>query len=322
MTQVSIIIPHFNRSMLLRETLGSVKAQTFTDWEIIIVDDGSTEVEYDNISKLESENVMVIQRTDGAKGPSRCRNIGAEMAKGKYLLFLDSDDLFAPHCLAQRVTAMEESLITGLGVFLMEEFISVPGDSGKIFNQQVSESDWSVAFIKNDNPWNVTCPMWRNEFFKTVGGFDEDFLFMEDPELHLRAINVPGAGIKTFYHLPADSYYRVNHIDSTKGEFNYNSIVYRIAFYQKILKTHNLRQSIPLRKAWKAGLYQLTKTFLFSRLKQFPDLVNRMIEMMQKSKLYSGPELSWFRILLKGGAADSRLATAMHLKGICYKLLP
>lgn len=324
MVIVSIIIPHFNRSTLLKETITSVLSQTFTGWEVVVVDDGSEKLEFDKIKQYENgQNIKVIQRITGIKGPSSCRNLGVKTAKGKYLLFLDSDDLIAPFCLQQRVEIMEEDNNIHLGIFKMVEFNKIPEDSNNVYNKDIASSDWSGSFIRNENPWNVTCPIWRKEAFDNINGFDEEMLFMEDPEIHLRIINIAKARIKTCYDKPADSYYRVNHIDDTKKDFYYNSILYRILFYKKILFGKYPQNFIAANTVdIKIGIYGLVKTFLFSRKNKFPVLYLDLIRLIKDSRLFTSFEMFWLTFLINTGNTESWIVTKLRLRGICYKLLP
>lgn len=324
MVTVSIIIPHFNRSILLEQTIESVLAQTFKEWEVIVVDDGSDKLEFDKIKQYENgQNIKVLQRLTGTKGPSGCRNLGAKMAKGKYLLFLDSDDLLAPFCLGQRVAIMEEDDKVQLGIFKMLEFNKTPGDSNNVYNKDIPSSDWTGSFVRNENPWNVTCPIWRKETFDNINGFDEEMLFMEDPEIHLRIINIANAQIKTCYDKPADCYYRVNHVDDTKKNFYYNSILYRILFYKKIL-FGKYPQSFIAECAVdiKIGIYSLIRTFLFSRKNKYPSLYIDLAELIKDSKLFTSFEMFWLTFLINTGNTESWIVRRLKLRGICYKLLP
>jgi len=307
--------------LLLKQTIQSVVQQSYEDWEIIIVDDGSDELEWKKIVDYSSEKVRVLQRKDGLKGPSRCRNLGASVAAGKYLLFLDSDDLLAEFCLAQRVSQMQGNDTAGMCIFLMKEFHTSPGDSSNIYNTVVPEHRWSAAFLANCNPWNVTCPLWTKSFFQKIGGFNERLFFMEDPEIHLRAINQKGAIIKLCYHLPADSYYRVNHIDHTKGDFWYNSIFYRLQFYKILLENQGSLLNT-YRTDVKKGVYQLVKTFLYHRKNQFPELFNELVQWMKKSGLFSAIEIARIYCLTIVGNYNSPVLKKLKVKGICYSLLP
>src|SRR5262249_23691298 len=91
MSLFSVVIPSFNRVALLSDTLESIFAQRFTDFEIVVVDDGSTDGTVDYLQSLGKE-IRVFQQSN--RGAGAARNLGARNAKGKYLAFLDSDDLW------------------------------------------------------------------------------------------------------------------------------------------------------------------------------------------------------------------------------------
>lgn len=96
---VSIIIPVFNRSHLIKETLQSVKNQFLNTWECIIVDDGSTDVTVDVVAdfiKGDNRFLLLVRPDNRKKGASTCRNIGLENSKGRFIQFLDSDDIISP----------------------------------------------------------------------------------------------------------------------------------------------------------------------------------------------------------------------------------
>ena len=91
---ISIIIPIFNRQHLIEETLNSIKAQTYTNWECIIVDDGSTDDTYNvtsNLIKGDNRFQLYNRPLDFAKGPSSCRNYAITKMTGNYIQFFDSD---------------------------------------------------------------------------------------------------------------------------------------------------------------------------------------------------------------------------------------
>lgn len=99
MIQLSIVIPIYNVSGYLRECLGSVYSQTEINWEVILVDDGSTDNSEDICEEYKSKysNTIVIHKENG--GLSDARNAGIEIAKGEYIYFLDSDDWLAPNAI-------------------------------------------------------------------------------------------------------------------------------------------------------------------------------------------------------------------------------
>ena len=93
---ISIVMPVYNVALYLRECLDSVRAQTFTDWECICVDDGSTDESPAILAEYakQDKRFRVFRRDHSNAGA--VRNFGMEQASGRYLLFLDSDDLFSP----------------------------------------------------------------------------------------------------------------------------------------------------------------------------------------------------------------------------------
>jgi glycosyltransferase involved in cell wall biosynthesis len=95
---VSIIIPVYNRATLIGETLDSVLAQTYTNWECIVVDDGSTDGTVDLIKEFckKDSRFELHERTRLPKGSNTCRNIGIDNTKGELIHFFDSDDILMP----------------------------------------------------------------------------------------------------------------------------------------------------------------------------------------------------------------------------------
>src|SRR5690606_7161596 len=102
---VSIVIPVFNRERLIAETVNSVLKQDYDNWELLLIDDGSTDSTLEiinNFSILDSR-IKYFQRSQLPKGAQTCRNLGIQKATGTYIMFMDSDDLLATFCLGQRV---------------------------------------------------------------------------------------------------------------------------------------------------------------------------------------------------------------------------
>jgi glycosyltransferase involved in cell wall biosynthesis len=108
--QVSVIIPTYNRCSFLFETLQSVRNQTLTDWECIIVDDGSNDDTEVQIKKLtqSDKRFKYLKRPDNyLKGANSCRNYGFEKSTGKYIQWLDDDDLLSENKLELQVLRLE-----------------------------------------------------------------------------------------------------------------------------------------------------------------------------------------------------------------------
>ncbi len=112
MPLVSVIIPTYNRPELLRLTLESVHNQTFSDLEVLVVDDGTPNSENEVLCQ-EFPKVRYF-KIENSGGPSKPRNLGIQNSSGKYLAFVDDDDLWLPHKLETQVKILEENLEYGL----------------------------------------------------------------------------------------------------------------------------------------------------------------------------------------------------------------
>ena len=236
LAKISIIIPHFNRGDLLQETLESVRDQSFVNWEVIVVDDGSVPDEWQKAQQFRDPRVRFVQRTDGIKGPSRCRNIGLQCSTGEYVVFVDSDDLLAPWCLTERVRNIELHPDADFVVFPVMLFQKTPGDMATLWNRlegdgsesrkqcqvpfvrstQGASSSQKVPdtllsntidndqerFLRSDPPWHTSSPLWRREAIEKLGGFDEEILYGDDADLHMRALFAGFCYAKASDHLP------------------------------------------------------------------------------------------------------------------------
>lgn len=106
---VSIITPSYNSARFIGATLDSVVAQSWPDWEMIVVDDGSTDDTVAMVqARAEAEPRLKLLRMARNGGPAASRNLGIEHARGRYIAFLDSDDLWAPDKLARQIPFMAD----------------------------------------------------------------------------------------------------------------------------------------------------------------------------------------------------------------------
>jgi glycosyltransferase involved in cell wall biosynthesis len=143
---VSIIIPTYNRAHLIGETLDSVLAQTYTNWECIIVDDGSTDDTEILIKKYIAKDTRFryYKRPENLlRGPSSCRNYGLKMSQGEYINWFDSDDIMLEYFLEKRVLEIKSYPETDI-VFCSFIKFDDSGDDSKIKN-----NDFSGDIIKD-----------------------------------------------------------------------------------------------------------------------------------------------------------------------------
>ena len=190
---VSIIVPTFNREYLIGETLDSVLVQTYTNWECIVVDDGSTD-ETEKIIKtyVDSDSRFQCHKRPKTrlKGANACRNYGFEMSKGDYLIFLDSDDLLENTCLEKRCLALNLKRNIGKSVFVFNMGLLINKVKTKrVYNKDFNNSKiYLKQFLKGVVPWTITCVFWDRVTFEVVGKFDEKFQRLQDVDLHTRLL--------------------------------------------------------------------------------------------------------------------------------------
>lgn len=179
----SVIIPSFNRMPFLKIAVDSVLNQNSRDFEIIIIDDGSTDKTKEIIRNLNDKRVKYFYQKN--KGPASARNTGIKKAKGKFICFLDSDDRFRKDKIAITRKSIDE--FTDYKIFHTEELWYRNGaylpqkkehkkPSGFVFKQalKICSVSMSTACI-------------NKEVFDKIGGFDESFPVCEDYEFWLRA---------------------------------------------------------------------------------------------------------------------------------------
>ena len=107
MPRLSIIVPVYNAELYLGRAVASVRAQSFSDWELILVDDGSADGSSALLERCAAEDGRIRVFRQANAGPSAARNRGIEEASGEYLAFLDADDFLAPECYAAMFAAMD-----------------------------------------------------------------------------------------------------------------------------------------------------------------------------------------------------------------------
>jgi len=208
MPSVTVIIPHFNRAELLRETLDSLARQSESSWEAIVVDDGSAPGEWEMArSSFPDPRVAWIERDRSPKGPSTCRNIGLAHASGEFIVFLDSDDLLAPWCLRNRLALAKDHPEADLLVFPVLIFNQSPGDCDQLWNRLGPEDEAIPRFLRSDPPWCVTSPLWKRSALLALAGFNEQVHYGDDAELHLRAL-LGGLAVRQFPNALPDTFVR------------------------------------------------------------------------------------------------------------------
>ncbi len=184
---VSVVLPTYQRASTLARAIRSVLEQTYRDFELIVVDDGSTDGTAEILARLEDPRVRCI-RLDANRGASAARNAGIRAARGRLLAFQDSDDEWLPSKLERHLAAFRAHG-PGIGV--------VYSDMERIWKDGRREYHRSPAVVQGalldpNTGFYQVCRLGiqstviRRECFTAVGGFDEAFPALEDLELFVR----------------------------------------------------------------------------------------------------------------------------------------
>ncbi len=178
---VSVIIPTYNRGWILKETIDSVLAQDFTDFELIVVDDGSTD-NTQGILDSYKEDIIVLQQQN--KGVSSARNRGIVSASGQFIAFLDSDDLWLPKKLSTQVDFFNtnpDALICQTEEKWIRNSIRVnPKKRHKKLSGDIFEPSLYLCLV------SPSAVMMKRSLFEKTGMFDESLPACEDYDMWLR----------------------------------------------------------------------------------------------------------------------------------------
>lgn len=214
--KVSVIIPNFNKAKYIAESLNTLQFQTYSNWEAIIIDDGSTDNSTQIIQEFAKKNnkfkpfFLPKQKNGGAV----CRNFGLRKATGEYVIFFDSDDLMNSKCLEQRIEYMKSNLELNFAVFTMGTFYQKLGDSNSVWIPQKENA--LELFLSHQLPWAICQPIFKIEFLlKNLFFFDEDFSRLQDVDFHTTILmRKPNFAV---VNCSPDCFYR---IDNNRKVFN------------------------------------------------------------------------------------------------------
>jgi len=168
MSSVSVIIPTYNRSHLVKEAIESVLQQTYTDFEVLVIDDGSTDDTRSVVQQISDGRVRYYYKDNG--GQSSARNLGLIKAKGKYIAYLDEDDLWPPKYLGTMVGQLDTNREYGATYTRVIE--TRPGHSEKeISSPKRYRSGWITKYYFEFSPClmpSATCfhkSVWKDVFW-------------------------------------------------------------------------------------------------------------------------------------------------------------
>lgn len=185
---ISIIIPTYNRAHIIRETIDSIVVQTYSNWECIIVDDGSLDNSIEIISGFiaNDKRFQVFSRPSSkVKGASSCRNYGFEKSKGDYICWFDSDDIYSPNALETYKNAFDKETDVVIG-----KLQKVDLDSNKILSESTIFSENIIEdYFTGKISYFVSGPIWKRNYLEQQDLlFDESISNLDDWDFNLRML--------------------------------------------------------------------------------------------------------------------------------------
>lgn len=195
MISASVIMPVYNVENYLGAAIGSVLAQTFKDFELIIVDDGSTDDSAAIYGAYNDPRIRVIKQQN--RGLAGARNTGIREARGAFIGLLDSDDLWRPEKLAAHITHLKENPAIGVS-YSASEFIDQQGNSLNLFMTPKLDGIDAAHVLCRNPVGNGSAPVFRAQVFDDIAFiketptgpekwfFDETFRYAEDIECWMR----------------------------------------------------------------------------------------------------------------------------------------
>jgi len=284
---VSIIIPTYNRAHLIGETLDSVIAQTYTNWECIVVDDGST----DNTSELlqgycnKDARFQYHQRpSNRLKGANACRNYGFELSKGRWIQLLDSDDVLDFFCIKERVNLV--IMDNTINLLIRDTSIIEKGIIKEITinedpNNQVIE-EYLRMFLRYELPWTIMGVFYKREILEKYK-FDENLGRFQDVSFNIKVLS-KFENLKILRDYKIDSYYRVEKTKELNKDFVNNIIRSLITFnksHKNLIKNNNYRND--LRKF----NYKIMRSIVIPYFRFDKKIMNNLLFFLLKTKTFN-----------------------------------
>ena len=280
MPTVSIIMATYNRAQYILESIQSIQAQTFKDWECIIIDDGGTDNTKEILAVVLEQDARFqyfLRTSQYQKGLPGSRNYGLDLAQGDYIIFFDDDDIAHPQNLELCVFELSNKDISFCryirGIFF-DDFHYNFDFSTKYSSFPITAKD-IASILKLELPFNSCAIMWKATCFQE-NRFVEDLMYAEEWELYPRILSNGFFGIS----IEKTLFYGRKHPDSNTGEFFRNNTTRRasnaqaICLVMKNLKEKNLISNTIIRHFVQVAL----------GYKEY-DLFNRILNILNLSKM-------------------------------------
>ncbi len=180
---VSVIVPAYNAESTILETIASVQQQTFTDFELIVIDDGSSDRTLELLHSVTDPRLLIFSYENG--GVCVARNRGISHAIGEFIAFLDADDLWTPDKLSAQLAALQQHPEAGVA-YSWTYFMDEKGESLSPSEPIIFAGNVYAQLLVNNFLASGSNPLIRSEAIKSIGGFDAAFPHCADWDYWLR----------------------------------------------------------------------------------------------------------------------------------------
>ena len=273
--KVTIIMATYNRAHFIMETLVSVQAQTFLNWECLIIDDGGTDTTEEVVIPVlaNDSRFRYLKRPQNyKKGLPGCRNYGLDLAKGNFIVFFDDDDIVHPDNLKISIKVFEKHMID----FCHYQKQSFESQKPRIENNPIRIHQFltkaDIEKVATQEIGLASCTiLWKKQCFENLR-FNENLLYAEEWECYTRLISDNFTGIIISNVL----YYNRKHPDSNTGEFYRHNPIRRASYTEAILLViGNLKEKQLLSYSLKRYFVQTSLGF-----KEF-NLFNQILDILE-----------------------------------------
>lgn len=295
---ISIIIPFYNTEDFLREAVESVLNQTVKDWELVLVDDGSTDKSLEIAEEFKEKHpnkIVLLSHNDNEnKGANAARNLGFADSKGKFITFLDADDVFYPDTLERELKVFNENSEADAVCGTMKCWFSWSDEARKwekdfkvelvLGTEKLYQPpDLLIDNLKADGSKpGINCVMVKSEFAKTVGLFEEDYRHTwEDQVIWAKltlngSIYVMDAVLAKYRQHPAST-------SSTKKQNGQDILSKKI--FLDWLEAYLQTQMVEDENVWKAFRTFRRKVYLETNFKKLKQIYTRLLPLHLRFKI-------------------------------------
>lgn len=261
---ISVIIPLYNKEMSIKKTICSVLNQEYENFELLIIDDGSTDKSLEIVSAFDDNRLTIISKKNG--GVSSARNLGIKKAIGEFIFFLDADDLIKKKCLS--VFEVLTSKHKDISIFVSNYEVLKDGkvelkdlDIKKdVLLHKPLKSYWSQKIFPRTG-----CLLIKKQCFNKVAAFDTRISLYEDLDLIIRLFreySIVYSYQSLFIHLSDYNELSKNAVSVYKT-YAYYIELHKYSFYEKLLKIENVYNTLQSNLSKKDKRHLVYKKYSF-----------------------------------------------------------